>query len=64
MEPAIYRQKDVLSLLGVSKASLWRWRRAGEFPHPIKLGPNTVGWRREIVHQWILSRPPATGEAA
>ena len=64
MEPAIYREKDVLALLGVSKATLWRWRRDGGFPHPIQLGPNTVGWLREDVHEWLEARPLATGEPA
>lgn len=64
MEAAIYREKDVLALLGVSKATLWRWRREGVFPHPIQLGPNTVGWRRGDVDEWLASRPVATGAAA
>ena len=62
MEPAIYREKDVLALVRISKATLWRWRKAGEFPPPIQLGPNTVGWRRGDVDEWLASRPLATGE--
>ena len=62
--PAIYREKDVLALLGVSKATLWRWRKDGGFPNPRRLGPNTVGWRREDVHEWLESCPLATGEPA
>ena len=61
MEPAIYREKDVLALVRISKATLWRWRKAGEFPHPIQLGPNTVAWRRIEIDEWISSRPLATG---
>ena len=64
MEPAIYREKDLLAMLSISKATLWRWRRDGQFPHPIQLGPNSVGWCREIVHEWISTRPLATGERA
>ena len=64
MQLAIYREKDVLALVRISKATLWRWRKAGEFPHPIQLGPNTVGWRRGDVDEWLASRPLATGEAA
>ena len=32
MEPAIYREKDVLALVRISKATLWRWRKAGGIP--------------------------------
>ena len=73
MEPAIYREKDVLAMIGVSKATLWRWRKDGRFPNPCQLGPNTVGWRREsfsamplTVHELKLplaACPLATGEA-
>lgn len=29
----------------VSKDTIWRWRRAGDFPRPIKLGGKTTRWR-------------------
>ena len=64
MQLAIYRERDVLALVGISKATLWRWRKADEFPHPIRLGPNLVAWRRGDVDKWLASRPLATGEAA
>lgn len=63
MQAAIYREKDVLALVGVSKATLWRWRRDGAFPNPVQLGPNTVGWHREDVDDWLASRPLATGQS-
>ncbi len=61
MQPVIYRERDVLALVGISKATLWRWRKAGEFPAPIRLGPNRVAWRRIEIDEWISSRPLATG---
>lgn len=64
MEAEIYRERDVLALLAVSKATLWRWRKSGSFPAPIQLGPNTVGWRREVIENWLSSRPIARGESA
>ena len=64
MDSIIYRERDVLAVLGISKATLWRWRRAGQFPDPIQLGPNTVAWRRDEVESWLASRPRATGEGA
>ena len=59
MEAAILRERDVLALLGISKATLWRWRKAGNFPAAIQLGPNSVAWRREAVDEWLASRPAA-----
>lgn len=59
IQPAFYREADVLALVGCSKATLWRWRRAGRFPAPVELGPNTLAWRREDIEDWIASRPAA-----
>lgn len=57
-KPAFYREADILTLIGCSKATLYRWRQAGTFPAPVELGPNTVAWRREDVEAWIASRQP------
>ena len=59
MEAQILRERDVLNMLGISKVTLWRWRRDGAFPQPIRLGPNSVAWRREAVDEWLASRPTA-----
>ncbi|GGG65650.1 hypothetical protein GCM10011415_10540 [Salipiger pallidus] len=37
--------EQVASRFGVSKDSIWRWKREGEFPAPVKLGGNTTRWR-------------------
>lgn len=37
----------------LSPATVWRKVRAGVFPAPIKLGPNTTVWRVEDVRAWI-----------
>jgi prophage regulatory protein len=47
----------VVALVGVNSSTLWRWQRAGRFPSPIKLGPNSVGWRERDVLKWLDSRP-------
>ena len=52
----ILRQRDVCTLLGISRACLWTWRRAGVFPEPLKLGPRLLGWRASDVRNWIDSR--------
>lgn len=38
MEPAILRLPQVLVLTGLSKTTLWRRVRAGEFPPALRLG--------------------------
>ena len=52
----LLRQRDVLDLLQVSRATLTNWRKDGNFPAPRKLGPRVLAWRREDVDAWILSK--------
>jgi prophage regulatory protein len=53
----IYRKRELLEGLQISSVTLWRWVRAGHFPKPLKLGPNTVGWLKSEVTAWIEARP-------
>ena len=52
----ILRAKQLCNKLHISRATLWRWVNSGNFPQPIQLGPNTVGWKSEQVQSWIDSR--------
>ena len=53
----IYTQQMVTELLGISRMTLLRWRRSGEFPQPtIRLGPQRVGWKSSDVVAWQESR--------
>lgn len=53
------RIAEVLRITGVSAATTWRWCKAGIFPSPVKLGPNSVGWREGDLRAWLESREPA-----
>lgn len=55
------RNPEVLELTGVSNATLYRWIKEGHFPAPVKLGPNSVGWRESALQEWLDSREPAGG---
>ncbi|MDB5528123.1 MAG: Prophage regulatory [Devosia sp.] len=56
------RQSVVLDLIPWSKSTLWNRVAAGQFPHPVPLGPRLVGWRVEAVVAYIQS--PTDWEAA
>ena len=61
----ILRMAAVLQLTGLSRTTLWRRIRSGDFPPAVRLGgPETrsVGWRAEEIKAWIASRPRAAGE--
>jgi prophage regulatory protein len=53
------RAREVARLVGVSPTTLWRWRRAGAFPAPRRLGPRSVAWIDADVRRWMATRPAA-----
>lgn len=52
----ILRLKDVLKRIGLSRATIYRWIDADLFPKPVRLGPNSIGWREEDLTTWERSR--------
>ncbi len=63
MDPLI-RQAQVARRLGVSDATIKRWRLAGNFPPGYLLTPKTIVWRLSDVLSWLEERreiPEATG---
>ena len=59
MSDRILRINEVLRLVPVSRATLYRLIRRGEFPKPVQLGSNAVGWRESMIQEWIKARPEA-----
>ena len=55
----IIRLPELLRLTGMSRATIYRWLGKGEFPKPLQLGPNSIGWRADVVAEWLESRPSA-----
>ena len=55
----IYREREVLKMLSVSRTTLRRWMSTGNFPRPRQLGPHAIGWTEQDIKEWIDSRPIA-----
>ena len=56
----ILRTPEVVRITGLSKTTIWRRVKSGDFPAPVKLGSlatRSVGWREDEVKNWIDSRP-------
>ncbi len=53
----ILKQNEVVQLIGLSKATIWRLEQKGEFPQKISLSQNRVGWIESEVLDWVRSRP-------
>lgn len=57
MSDRILRQAEVEHRTGLSRTSIWRRERDGDFPRRRKIGNGTVGWLESEITEWIRSRP-------
>jgi len=56
--PRYLRAPEAARLVGgVHPNTLFRWAAEGRFPHPVLIGPNTRGWRDDVLMKWMKSRP-------
>lgn len=54
--------KDLVNIVGLSRASIYRLMDSGDFPEAIDLtGSRSVAWREDEIQAWIDSRPRTTG---
>jgi predicted DNA-binding transcriptional regulator AlpA len=52
MAPLLVRDDTAAALLGVSRATFWRYVKSGIMPQPIKIGGSTR-WRTEEIEAAI-----------
>jgi prophage regulatory protein len=52
----IIRPRNLPTITGLSRTSIWRLERAGDFPKRIRLSAGAVGYRRAEVDAWLASR--------
>lgn len=53
----ILRPAQAAHLLGISRATLYRWEKAGRLAPRVILGPGTSGWREEDLAAFIAAAP-------
>ena len=51
------RPRDVVTMIGVSRTTLWRMVKAGEFPAPVRITERSRGYLLETIEDWMRSRP-------
>ena len=49
------RLREVEERTGLSDTTIWRYKRAGNFPQRRRLGPNAVAWVDDEIEQWITT---------
>lgn len=51
----ILRLRDVITVVGLCRSTIYEKIDAGEFPRPLKLGKRAVGWRLDVIEEWIAN---------
>ncbi len=59
----IIRLTEVISRVGLCRASIYNLIKANDFPAQIQLGLNSVGWIENEVQAWIDNRIAASRAA-
>jgi predicted DNA-binding transcriptional regulator AlpA len=59
---AWYRPADLARRYGVSRQTIWTWRRRGIIPDALQISPNLIGWPPDVIEQWEHERPGAVGK--
>lgn len=58
----IVRMSELVNMVGLKRASIYLYIKAGTFPAPLKLGPKASGWLVSEVESWIDGRVNARDE--
>jgi len=51
--PSVARASKVAALLGIGKATVWRWAGLGILPRPIRLSNRCTVWRLADLQEFI-----------
>lgn len=49
----ILRGSEVVAMCGLSRSTIWRLQRAGQFPQRCRIAPGAVGWLHDDIESWV-----------
>jgi prophage regulatory protein len=58
----LLRIQEVIRVTGLSRMTIYRYEKSGEFPKRRRIGKNSVRWLDQDIETWMTSRPVATTE--
>ena len=61
MEERLLRLPDVVSRIGLKRASIYRAIAAGELEGPIRISQRSVAWRESAIRDFIARKIAAAG---
>lgn len=50
------RLKEVMSVTGLGRSSIYNYMEADKFPKTVSLGDRAVAWVESEVHEWMEER--------
>tara|TARA_B110001450_G_scaffold8599_1_gene8620 strand:- start:50 stop:265 length:216 start_codon:yes stop_codon:yes gene_type:complete len=50
------KRQELEAKFDISKATIYRWTKAGKFPAAIHLGKNMVRWKSSEIEAWIVEK--------
>src|SRR5690606_32605319 len=50
---------EVVKIVGLSRRSVYRELKSGQFPRPVQLSARRVGWKESAVQAWLDARTAA-----
>ena len=53
LETKLLRLPQVMEITSLSKSSIYRYEKAGNFPKRLSLGSNRVVWKSNDINKWI-----------
>ncbi len=62
MTTRLLTRQQIEEITGLTRSTIYRLMRSGQFPEPIRIGPRAVRWPQSEIEAWIADRPRATGD--
>ncbi len=63
VEKRALKLKEVIGLISLSSATIYRMMSLGEFPRSVRVGRRAARWRSDEVEEWLASRPHTVPES-
>jgi prophage regulatory protein len=57
--PTLLKCKEVQDTVTISRATIYRWIKEGNFPKPVRLGANMVRWKASDIEAWMMQKEVA-----
>ena len=59
--PELLTLGDVMEITKMSKASIYRRSKEGNFPQSVQVGPRSIRFRSEDIQDWLSNLPLRAG---